>query len=113
MNYKIVTTEDFERAFKRLAKKYHSLVKDYAILYKELMKNPTMGDKVSDDVRKIRMAITSKGKGKSGGARIITCTVLVDVRFTKIYLLTIYDKSEQESIAKIIIEHLKKRNGLD
>ena len=112
MDYKIVTTDDFERAFKQLSKKYHSLIKDYAILYKELMENPTMGDKISDDVRKIRMAIASKGKGKSGGARIISCTVLVEVRFTKIYLLTIYDKSEQENIPKHIIEHLKKRSGL-
>jgi mRNA-degrading endonuclease RelE of RelBE toxin-antitoxin system len=112
MNYEIVTTQDFEKAFKRLSKKYHSLIKDYAILYEELMANPTMGDKISDDVRKIRMAIASKGRGKSGGARIITCEILVEVSFTKIYLLTIYSKSEQASVAKDKIEKLKKANGL-
>ena len=112
MKYEIVTTEDFERAFKRLSKKYRSLLKDYAILYTELITNPTMGDKVGDDVRKIRMAIASKGKGKSGGARIISCTVLVDVENTEIYLLTIYDKSEQENISKEKIEYLKARSGL-
>ena len=113
MNFEIVTTDDFERAFKRLSKKYHSLVKDYNALCKELKANPTMGDEISGGVRKIRMAITSKGKGKSGGARIISCNVLVDVENTEIYLLTIYDKGAQSSISTTIIDFLKKRNGLD
>ena len=112
MNHAIITTEDFERAFKRLSKKYHSLVKDYATLYEELQINPSIGDKVSDNVRKVRMAIASKGKGKSAGARVITCTILIDASNAEIYLLTIYDKSEQSSISKTIIEHLKQKNGL-
>jgi hypothetical protein len=58
------------------------------------------------------MAIASKNKGKSGGARVITCTVLVDVENSEIYLLTIYDKSEQDSISKNEINHLKEINGL-
>ena len=71
-----------------------------------------MGDDLGDNTYKVRMAIASKNKGKSGGARVITCNVLVDVVNTDIYLLTIYDKGEQDSISKKDIEYLKKKNGL-
>ena len=112
MNYKIVTTEDFEGSFKRLLKKYRSLNDDYEILINELLKNPTMGDDLGNDIRKVRMAIASKNKGKRGGARVITCSVLIDVVNTKIYLLAIYDKGERDSVSKKDIEELKKINGL-
>jgi hypothetical protein len=58
------------------------------------------------------MAITSKNKGKRGGARIITCHVLVNEENAKIYLVTIYDKSEQENISAKEIRRLKEINGL-
>ena len=112
MNYKIVPTEDFDKAVKRLSKKYNSLKADLIAFQKDLLKNPEMGDKIDENTRKVRMAITSKNKGKSGGARIITCNILVDITFTKIYLLTIYDKSEQQSISADRIKNLKKINDL-
>ena len=85
---------------------------DYEFLIKELEKNPLLGDDLGSHTRKVRMAITAKNKGKSSGARIITCNVLVDIENTNIYLLTIYDKSEQDSITKKEIEFLKAINGL-
>ena len=112
MSYEIVTTEDFGRQLRRLRKKYSSIPKDYAKFIEELLKNPTMGDKLDKNTRKVRMAIASKGKGRSGGARIITCHILVDIVNTDIYLLTIYDKGEQESISKKDIQNLKEINGL-
>jgi hypothetical protein len=112
MNYAIVTTEHFESNFKRLSKKYRSLHYDLEILIKGLYANPTMGDDLGNNIRKVRMAIASKNRGKSGGARVITCNVLVDVVNTDIYLLAIYDKGEQDSITKKEIEYLKIRNGL-
>ena len=112
MNYQTVTTEDFDCKVKTLSKKYRSLKADLIAFEKELLANPTMGDDLGDNIRKVRMAIASKNKGKSGGARIITCTVLVNVTNTDIYLLTIYDKGEQESISKKEIEHLRTINGL-
>ena len=112
MNYKIVTTDDFECNFKRLFKKYRSLKKDLTGLIKELRKNPTLGDELGSNTRKVRMAISSKNKGKSGGARIITCYMSIDIENAKIYLLTIYDKGEQESISTTEIDHLKAVNGL-
>ena len=112
MNYRIVTTEDFERNFKKLSKKYRSMNDDYETLINDLLSNPTMGDDLGDNTRKVRMAIASKNKGKSGGARVITCNVLIDLVNTKIYLLTIYDKDKQDSISKAEILHLKKNAGL-
>jgi hypothetical protein len=47
------------------------------------------------DFYKIRLNITSKGKGKSSGARIITCVKIVH---NVIYLASIFDKSEKATI---------------
>jgi len=72
MNYVIVITESFESNFKKLFKKYHSLHDDLAVLTKELYANPNLGDDLGNNTQKVRMAIVSKNKGKSGGARVIT-----------------------------------------
>jgi len=112
MNYRIATTDYFEYNFKRLSKKYHSLIDDLETFKNELLKHPDMGDDLGNNTRKVRMAIVSKNKGKRGGARVITCNVLVDVDNSKIYLLTIYDKGEKGSISKKEIRHLKEINGI-
>jgi len=112
MNYEIVQTEDFNKRVKSLAKKYYSLADDLEKFKKELLANPKMGDDLGDNTRKVRMAIASKGRGKSGGARVITCTVLLDIQNTDIYLLSIYDKGEQETISEHTIKFLKTKNGL-
>ena len=112
MNFATETTKDFDRNIKRLSKKYRSIVGDLKQFKKELLDNPTSGVDLGNNTYKVRMAIASKNKGKSGGARVITCNVLVDLENSKIYLLTIYDKGEQDSISKQEIEYLKKKNGL-
>lgn len=100
MNYSIKTTKTFERNLKRLGKKYRSLKNDYAKFLEELERNPeTLGVNLGNGRRKIRMSIVAKGKGKSGGARVIIYTALVHVDEKRVTLLTIYDKSEQESIS--------------
>jgi hypothetical protein len=112
MNCTIETTAYFESNFNRLSKKYRSLNDDYELLIEALLKNPTMGDRLGGNIRKVRMAVASKGKGKRGGARVITCNVLIDIENTKIYLLAIYDKGEQDSISKREIAELKAINSL-
>jgi len=105
MSYKIIAIPHFEKELKRLAKKYPSLKKDLAELTGELIRNPEQGTPLGNHCYKIRMAITSKGKGKSGGARIITC---VYVSEETVYLLSIFDKSEKENISdKELSERLK------
>lgn len=95
MNYSVIPTPKFKRELKRLYKKYPSLISDLLELERNLSENPRQGTNLGGNTFKIRIAIKSKGKGKSGGARIITFIVNDD---HELYLLTIYDKSEIESI---------------
>jgi hypothetical protein len=95
MSHKVVATSNFEKEFKRLAKKYKSLKGDIAPLFESLEMQPEQGKSLGKGCYKIRLAISIKGKGKSGGARIITC---VKVTPEAVVLLTIYDKSEKEDI---------------
>jgi mRNA-degrading endonuclease RelE of RelBE toxin-antitoxin system len=105
MSYKVKTTPKFEKELKRLAKKYPSLKIEYPELVRGLKENPEQGTFLGNYCYKIRLAVASKGKGKSGGARVIT---YLQISETVIYLLTIYDKNEQESIpAKELNELLK------
>ena len=105
MNWTISTVPDFDREAKRLAKKYKSLRTDLSQLQKDLKQNPFLGVEILPGVRKIRMAITSKGKGKSGGARVISFIAVSDSDNGDIILLYIYDKSESPNIQT---EYLKK-----
>jgi mRNA-degrading endonuclease RelE of RelBE toxin-antitoxin system len=106
MNFEIVYTHNFERELKLIAKKHLSIKKDLGKLIDELEVNPKLGTPIGHDCYKIRMAISSKGKGKSGGARIITH---VYIKGKLVYLLSVYDKSEHESVSdKRIIELINK-----
>jgi hypothetical protein len=96
MSFDIIATEPFERKLKRLAKKYRSIKADLLLLVEELSNNPTLGIPLGRDCYKIRLAITSKGKGKSGGARLITYVRIVN---NIVFLMDIYDKSERPNIS--------------
>ena len=100
MNYKIKALPDFVRTLKRLGKKYHSIKQDYAKLLEELYANPQAGIDLGGGLRKVRMAIGSKGRGKSHGARVITFTVVVAIEESEINLLTIYDKVNAKASAR-------------
>lgn len=105
MSYKVKTIPKFEKELKRLAKKYHSLKKEYIELVQSLKEHPDQGTPLGNDCYKIRLAIASKRKGKSGGARVIT---YIQVLQTSVYLLTIFDKSEQENISDKELEAVLK-----
>lgn len=112
MNYSIVLDRTFEREVKRLSKRYASLKEDLKELRNELEQNPLSGTDLGGGLRKIRMRITSKGKGKSGGARVITFTIVIAVDETEINLLYIYDKAERSNISSKELEELLRKNGL-
>lgn len=95
MSYSIIPSDKFKKEAKRLIKKYPSLKEELYYLNTLLINQPDTGTHLGDNVYKVRIAIRSKGKGKSGGARIITYVIFED---SEIYLLTIYDKSEADSI---------------
>jgi mRNA-degrading endonuclease RelE of RelBE toxin-antitoxin system len=108
MSSEIRFTEHFKKEYKKLAKKYVSLKDDVFSLVETLKENPTTGTNLGNNIYKIRMAISSKRKGKSGGARIITYFVDKD---NIVYLLSIYDKSEEANISdneiKKILEEME------
>lgn len=108
MNYRIELGRTFKQAFKRLNKKYHSLDKDLAQWVVELRENPSQGADLGNGIRKVRMAISNKGKGKSHGARVITHTAIISIEEGVITLLAIYDKAEQDTITDKEIANLMK-----
>lgn len=95
-----------------MAKRYHSIKKDYQKLLDELAKNPYQGADLGHGLRKVRMAISVKGKGKSGGARVITLILAYSEEESEIGLLYIYDKSEEESLTDKELSDILRENGL-
>jgi mRNA-degrading endonuclease RelE of RelBE toxin-antitoxin system len=96
MSYKVITIPVFERQVKRLVKKYPSLKSELLQLIQLLKEIPQeQGTSLGNSCYKIRIAIASKGKGKSGGARVITH---LQISESIVFLLSIYDKSEQADI---------------
>ena len=112
MTCKIDTTPAFARELKQLAKRYPSMKDDYRDFLDALRKSPLQGEPLGRHLRKVRFPITSKAKGKSGGARVITHTVLVDTEGADITLVTIYDKSDQANITDKELKKLMKKYGL-
>jgi len=104
MNFEVAP--EFEKSLKRLSKKYGSLKEDYIRFLSELENNPMLGDEIFPNCRKARIAIKSKGKGKSGGGRIVFYFEIVE---DKIILLFIYDKSEMENVQTAFIEQILKQ----
>jgi len=95
MSYSIISTPVFKKEAKRLCKRYTTLIDELALLEKDLENNHEQGVDLGDNVYKIRIAIKSKGKGKSGGGRVITYIITEDL---EVYLLYLYDKSELSNI---------------
>ena len=108
MSYNVKFIPKFEKELKRLAKKYPSLKSDFSSLLISLKEDPAQGTPLGNECYKIRLSITSKGKGKSGGARVISCFRIVQ---NTIFLLTIFDKSEQENIPDKELKELLKFIG--
>lgn len=106
----IKVTDEFLKRAKPLAKRYRSFNDDYKALLDELEKNPETGADLGEGFRKVRMAIRSKGKGKSGGARVITLNLLN--RNGCLYLIYVYDKSDAESIDIDILKKVVAELGI-
>ena len=96
MKYNVITIPPFDKQLKRLARKFPSLKTEFVTLIEDLEENPQMGTSLGNNCFKIRLAIASKGRGKSGGARVITHFYIEN---ETVFLLAIYDKSEQTDIS--------------
>ncbi len=110
MSYRIIPTHRFEKELKRLVKKFPSLKSDFSELIDDIIEDPEAGIFLGNNCYKIRMAISSKGKGKSGGARVITYLYLEK---ETVYLLTIYDKSEKENLKPAELKEMIESLALD
>ena len=108
MSYNIIAVPSFKIGLKKLTKKYSSLKSEFAALIDSLKINPKQGTALGNNSYKIRLGIKSKGKGKSGGARVITHIVFSE---STVFLLAIYDKSEKANLSdkelKALLKQLK------
>ncbi len=95
MSYNIIPVLNFQKEAKRLIKKYHSLKEDLTLLNNSLSENPEQGKPLGNNCYKIRLVIKSKNKGKSGGARVISFVYAIK---KEVFLISIYDKSEKNTI---------------
>ena len=100
MANQIIYSKIFIRKAKELKKRHHSLVSDLEELETSLLENPTQGSDLGAGLHKVRLAVKSKGKGKSGGYRVITYLVSQTDAHVNINMLTIYDKKDESSIDK-------------
>ncbi len=99
--------DEFMRGAKALRKKYPSFESDYNRFLDELEANPFGGESLGQHTYKNRMSIASKGKGKSGGARVITYNLQQqDTDEILITLMTIYDKSEIDNVSDSYLRSL-------
>ena len=112
MDIKIKPLAEFDKEYKRLSKKYHSLFGEIRELGEALKLNPKQGKPLGANLFKIRLASASKGKGKRGGFRVITYYLEETKDESILYLTTIYDKSEVSDIPKSQLLQLLKNANL-
>lgn len=105
MSYRVKTIPFFDRQAKRLTRKFKSFKTELTEMFDSLEVDPTQGTALGNDCYKIRVAIKSKGKGKSGCARAITYVIAVREH---VYLLTVFDKSEKDNISDKELQELLK-----
>ena len=110
MNYNLVSLPEFAIQLKKLAKKYKKIKIDLRNLTEELEEDPKLGIALHHNCYKIRVANSSVPTGKSGGFRVIY--YFLDSEHN-IYLMSIYSKTQKDSISENELIELLKSNGLD
>lgn len=96
-------SDEFNRAFKRLKKRYRSLPADLKQLLASLVANPKQGKELYNGMRKIRVSFTSKSKGKRGGGRVIIRLAVNETSLTFVY---IYDKSDFDNVSDEFLDQI-------
>jgi mRNA-degrading endonuclease RelE of RelBE toxin-antitoxin system len=100
MKHIFIPTPTFEKSYKRLKKKYPSLKTDLEIFQKDYNENPNLGESLGGGFRKVRIAVKSKKRGKSGGARVITYDICIKSEDKTVILVEIYDKGEISALSE-------------
>lgn len=109
MNFNVIVTTGFKKHARRIAKRHHSFKSDISSLIDSLEKEPVQGEPLGKNCYKIRMAIASKGKGKRSGSRVISCVKIAE---QNVYLLSVYDKSQKDSISDKELDILLEMAGI-
>lgn len=104
MNYNVEIHANFGRELKSLAKKYPSIKNDIINVVQNIEKELTQADDLGYGFKKIRLNIKSKGKGASGGARIISLETIISFDKTNVFLLSIYNKGDFDTIDLSILK---------
>ena len=103
MIQEIIFSNEFQRAFKRLKKRYRSLPDDFKKILQSLICNPQQGSELYDGMRKVRINITTKRKGKRGGGRVIIRLAVSKTSLTFVY---IYDKSDMDNVSDEFLDQV-------
>jgi hypothetical protein len=106
MDFKVIPAGPFLKEYKKLLKRYPSLKEDVLLLAEQLVLNPESGQSLGSNLFKVRLSIKSKGKGKSGGARVITYLVKAE---KDIFLISIYDKSDMDALPIAYLKEIAER----
>ncbi len=106
MSFEVRTTPHFEREAKVLAKRYRSFKSDLENFIDSVSEKPIQGAELSPGIRKIRLVISSKGRGKAGGARVITYTICTSESEGRVYLVDVYDKADYSTVDVSIIKKM-------
>ena len=93
-------TRRFATEFKKLLKKYHHAEDDFDSFVADFAKNHQVSKTIKANIYKARIKNSDKTKGKSAGYRVYCYVVQDDCT----YFLTIYDKSEKESIDESVLD---------
>lgn len=113
MKWNVEVTLEFLRMAKRLKKKYRSLFTDLNTFKEDLARNPLQGAVLTPGIRKIRMAISAKGAGKSKGARVITLTYCINADEGNVVLLLIYDHNVADTVDSNMVKRMIHNMGID
>jgi len=106
----VIYSDTFESKLKRFAKKFPSILDEIEELAEQLEEDAHLGTSLGSGLYKIRLSVESKGSGKSGGFRVITYIVYQQpTESSDVYLLTLYDKSEDSSFKKESLVKLVKK----
>lgn len=108
MNH-VIALPEFEKNLKRLSKKYQSLKNEFLSFVDKTEAEGPQGIHLGQNTYKARLAVKLKGKGKSGGLRVISHQVILAFQSDKIYLIAIYDKSEMSSLEMNKIDQIIKK----
>jgi len=96
MSYSIIEQDLYLKALKKLSKKYKHIENDIESFLRNISSLDDLGVELKNNVYKVRIANSSKNKGKSAGYRLISYVKLVN---NEIHLIYIYDKSSLENIS--------------